>query len=189
MTEKLTRLIMDMFASNADTDPGRMATFKVYTSIGKQWTRHGRVSDSTIDNCGIKECAITASSLDMNMKRITNVQDPVADQDAVTRQYLQIFTKQDITYLYKSEPVDLKNALVGSYQIKVHAMDHDGPAALICISKATAASLPQVQYINQCPGIIGPFYTSLRVEWGPNDSIKIRKTGHRHDGPYLIQIS
>jgi hypothetical protein len=141
---------------------------------------------------------IINSTLDMNMKTITGVQDPVEPQDAATRFYVdttvqkvedefQSFFSGIVVSLIGVDFAEIGHIKPGSYVVTVTPY-HDGfPTATFSISKASEYSVGHVMRITAQAGIYTP--ESLELMWPQGGVLKMRKNGPGYDGDYLVDLN
>lgn len=141
-----------------------------------------------ITNSTITMSNITTSMLDMNMENINNVKDPITDQDAATKKYIDdiISSGTTVTSLTGTTGSLAFNITKGTYIVKVSNQVLNGPSALFQITKNEAAGASQIQRTCATPGDSSD--TTLLVDWEPSLGIYVRKTSDLYDGDYVVQI-
>ncbi len=155
--------------------------------------RSGRMSRMLITNS-----AINSTALDMNLRPITSVQNPVHPQDAATRWYVDTvidnfsstlenpYSGYKVT-LQDTDPTDIANLRIGSYFITVTPLKDGYPTASFGISKN---SIYSEGHITKITGVSGPYTTEqLELLWPPGNVLQLRKTGPGFDGDYIVDLN
>lgn len=147
----------------------------------------GQVQNVNITSCSIGNCKITTSSLDMNMDNITNVKDPINNQDAATKKYvdnLEIVLKS--VNLNQTSFTEISTSLKGSYIVTVTNEILNGPSAIFHITKNESTRNAHIVRTVAVPG--NNTSTFLELSWPINSSILLRKTGSQYNGSYKVKI-
>lgn len=148
---------------------------------------NGFIDGGQIQNVLINNCDITTSSLDMNMENITNVKDPINDQDAATKKYID---NLDITIgeieLESTNNTNISSKLMGSYVVKIENLIPNGPSGIFNITKSNTNFYGQCNRLTASPGYMTN--NTLIVSWPPNSGILLRKTQSSYDGEYKVKI-
>lgn len=156
---------------------------------GNAFIDKGVVKNALLTNNTISNSAITTSSIDMNSQNITSVKDPILDQDAATKKYVDekvslfgvgIFT------LSGTLKVQISNYTSGSYTIMVNSITLNGPSATFHVTKNSSIYNAQCNRISASPG--NGSHITLFVTWPINDGIYLHKNGQLFDGSYGIKI-
>lgn len=148
------------------------------------------ITNGQITNTKVQSSQITASSLDMNGANITSVADPVQDQDAATKFYVdqrassagQIYT---ITLTGSSFTSIAYLSVPGAYFITVGGGPSGSAVAVFTVAKSSAGFAAQVFRIGSQNASTGE---DLQLQWPPNSPVVIRKNGTAHDGTYQVKI-
>lgn len=146
------------------------------------------LSDSFIKTSQITQSAITQSTLDMNMNNITSVRDPVDQQDAATKEYVDnqvssIVQTQNIT-LTGQAFAEVINLSHGAYKLMVHSTFEGGPIGEFTCMKISGSSVGIVN----AEALKTPTGEQLIVTWPANSAILMRKSGDNFDGIYRVRI-
>ena len=142
-----------------------------------------------ITNIDIHDSAITKSTLDMNMERITSVHDPVEMQDAVTMKWANeqlklAFTTYGVT-LTGTDPVVLDDLPMGSYTVTIFPSEIGAPTAMYMIAKTD----PSRKGFTNRLGMVSEGDTLIHVEWVEYSPVTLRKSDSRWDGTYRVKVS
>lgn len=144
------------------------------------------VSNTTISASSLQACTINMLSPIGNYTPITNVQDPVNNQDAATKFYVdRIGTVFNIS-LTNTDNATLSTNIKGSYMITISNNVLNGPSAIFNITKIESYKNPHIVRMTASPG--HSTNTFLEISWPPNSSILLRKTNQYFDGSYLVKL-
>ncbi len=154
---------------------------------GNAYIDGGQIQHIIVTNASIGNCNITTSTLDMNLQNITNVNDPVNNQDAATKKYVDNLdiSITNINLTGTSTSV-ISSSLKGSFIIKVENLVLNGPSGVFNVTKSEALRDGHCNRISASPGYNTNI--TLRVSWPPNSGILLFKTGNDFDGSYKIKI-
>lgn len=164
-----------------------MSFFEGNAYIHEGQFQFGNVTQSTVSNS-----AIITSSLDMmdsagNLQFITNVKNPVLNQDAATKLYvdnlgISIF---DVTLLNTTGTL-ISSALSGSYIVLVKNLELNGPSAIFNITKNEAINSAQSVRVVSAPGT--NTNVALYLQWDPNNPLYLYKNSTQFDGSYRVKM-
>ena len=162
---------------------------------------NGYFEDSVFTDATIGNSHITTSTLDMNVKNITNVADPIQELDAVNKRWALanlissatsgnlgngLMSSYSVT-LTGTGQVLVDNSLTsGMYYIKVTSTVQGGPTAGFQIVNPDLTNYnSQITRTTSAPG--GGSVTSLMMYWD-NTGLYLNKTGLPYDGEYIVGI-
>lgn len=144
------------------------------------------ISNTLITSGNIHACTIDMLSTSGTFTPITNVQDPVNNQDAATKFYVdRLGTVFNISLTNTDNSIVSTNSK-GSFMITISNQVLNGPSAIFNISKSESFKHPHIVRISASPG--HSTNTFLEISWPPNSNILLRKTNHHFDGSYLIKM-
>jgi hypothetical protein len=154
---------------------------------GNAYIDGGQIQNVNVTLSSIGNCAITTSSLDMNMKNITNVKDPINPQDAATKKYVDDLdiVISNVTLIGTSGNL-VSNYQKGSYIITIKNDILGGPSGVFHVTKNEAHKLPHIARTVATPG--ESTNITLMISWPPNSGIMLRKTGSSFDGNYRVKV-
>ena len=147
----------------------------------------GQVQNVNITSCSIGNCQITTSSLDINMQNITSVKDPINNQDAATKKYVD-----DLEIILRSVTLtgtsftEISTNVKGSYIVTISNEILNGPTAIFHITKSETTRNAHIVRTVAAPGNNTSVF--LEISWPINSSILLRKTGNQFDGSYKVKI-
>jgi hypothetical protein len=154
---------------------------------GNAYIDGGQLQNAIVANTSIGNCSITTSSLDMNLQNITNVKDPINNQDAATKKYVDdLGIVISILSLSGTTNTTVSSSLKGSFVIKVENLILNGPSGVFNVVKSEAFRDGHCNRIAASPGYNTD--TTLRISWPANSGILLRKTGSGFDGSYKVKI-
>ncbi len=146
----------------------------------------------------IKNSSIHSTALDMNLRPITSVKNPIHPQDAATRWYVD--SKIDefsntlenpysgyLVTLSGTEPTDITNLRTGSYMVTVTPQKDGYPTALFAISKGSVYSEGHIFKVTGVSGEYTP--EQLELIWPPGNVLQLKKTGPGFDGEYIVDMN
>ncbi len=144
-------------------------------------------SNAILDGGEVKNASITLSSLDMNYQKITSVDDPIDDYDAVNKRYISntLGIKLLTISLSGTIATQILNDTYGSFHVIVKSSVNN-PTATFLISKSIEADNGNIQRISNAKGNIAN--ERLEIVWPPNSGVSLYKTGINHDGNYNVKI-
>ena len=143
-------------------------------------------SNSYIDGGTITNVDITSSTLDMDLNRITSVQDPIDPQDAVTKKYIDDKLNEANITLTQTNYTLISTLLKGAYMLTINAIIEDGPVATFHIAKSKNTKQAHIVRLTSAPG--DSSLEQLEVRWLPSTGIELHKTGLNYDGLYTVKI-
>lgn len=147
----------------------------------------GQVQNVNITSCSIGNSIITTSSLDMNMENITSVKDPINNQDAATKKYvdnLEIILRNFT--LIGTSTTEISTNQKGSFVVTVSNQILNGPTAIFHVTKSEAVRNAHIVRTAASPGYMSNVF--LEILWPPNSSLLLKKTGNQFDGTYKVKI-
>jgi hypothetical protein len=147
----------------------------------------GQVQNIVVTTSSIGNCNITTSSLDMNLGNITNVANPINQQDAATKKYVDNLdiVISNVT-LSGSLTTIISNYIKGSYIITISNSVLNGPSGIFHVTKSEASQKAHVLRTVATPGLATNVF--LDVTWPVNSGILLRKTGNNYDGNYRVKV-
>ena len=142
---------------------------------------------SSIGNSNISTSAIYMLSSIGNYQNITNVKDPINQQDAATKQYVDNLgiIINDITLIGTSGTL-ISDKLKGSYSIHISNTVLNGPSGIFYLTKSEMDREAGKFRMIAAPGY--STNTFLDIYWPINSGIYLHKTDSNYDGSYNIKI-
>lgn len=145
------------------------------------------ISNNIITTSQIRTCTIDMLSTSGNYQNIINVKNPILNQDAATKSYVDALgiTIQNYT-LSNTLGSLISTDLSGSFVITVKNLVLNGPSAVFNITKNEQNICGQVVRTSAAPGT-GTRIT-LNINWPNNSGIFLFKNGPQFDGSYKVKI-
>lgn len=142
---------------------------------------------STIGNCNISKSSIDMLSGTGALQNITNVKDPINQQDAATKKYVDdldivisnitLSGTNDTTISYNNK---------GSYVITISNLILNGPSGIFHVTKNESSNNAHIVRTVASPGNNSSVF--LEINWPPGSGILLKKTGNNYDGAYRVKI-
>lgn len=149
---------------------------------GNAYIDGGNITTTTIGNC-----SISTSSLDMNNQNITSVKDPIQQQDAATKQYVDdLGIRFNNIILTGTTENEIFSYQKGSFIITITNIVIDGPSAIFNLTKNRQNSQSHIVRTVAAPGYGSN--TLLQISWPPNSGIILSKTDNNYNGEYRLKI-
>ncbi|NBU34026.1 hypothetical protein EB118_06355 [bacterium] len=144
------------------------------------------VSNSAVNTSAISGCTIDMLSTSGNLTNIVNVKDPIQPQDAATKKYIDTLGTTQTINLSNTNSSVISNNVKGSFVVTVTNLVLNGPCGIFNISKSEGFQQPHIVRTSGAPGYNTNVF--LSVNWPPNSSISLNKTGAEYDGSYFVKI-
>lgn len=149
---------------------------------------------STVQQVYMSEASIVNSTLDMNMRNITSVSDPVRPQDAATKNFVETQLQKVsaeienqfspfVVSLVGSDWVQVATLRPGSFVVTISGTQDGAPTATYSMSKSSITSFPQVMRVTSVPSRVTR--EQLELKWDQQGRLLLRKTGSGYDGDYI----
>lgn len=145
------------------------------------------ISNNIITTSQISTCTIDMLSTSGNYQNITNVKNPILNQDAATKSYVDALGISIQNYTLTNTLGSLISTdLSGSFVITVKNLIFNGPSAIFNITKNEQGICGNVVRTAAAPGT-GTSIT-LDISWPSNSGIILFKNGAQYDGSYKVKI-
>jgi hypothetical protein len=145
------------------------------------------ITTSTIGNCNISTSSLDMLSISGSLQNITNVKDPINQQDAATKKYVDdlgiVITEITLTL---TDTTIISNNNKGSYIITISNLISNGPSAIFHVTKNESTNQAHVVRTAAAPGNNSSIF--LEISWPPGSGILLNKTGNNYDGSYRVKI-
>lgn len=150
------------------------------------------IVNSSIGSSLITNCVITSSSIDMlsilgSYQNITSVKDPINQQDASTKNYVDnlgiIISNITLTSITNTL---ISNNNSGSFMIMISNNILNGPSATFHVTKNNQSLCGQSVRQVLCPG--ADSLTTLDIIWPPYSGIMLFKSDENYNGSYKVKI-
>jgi hypothetical protein len=157
----------------------------------KMFSGNAKLYDSCIVNTNINLSMIYDSSIDMNNRKITNVETPIEPLDAANKDYVDnsvhnLGINKIIVTLTDTDWTQISTQSNGVFQILVTSVVNFGPSGLFNISKSHTTKYPHIVRICSSPGDVS--LEQLDLKWNPNEGIFLKKDGLNFNGEYNINL-
>lgn len=145
------------------------------------------VTTSSIGNCNISKSSIDMLSSSGSLQNITNVANPINQQDAATKQYVDNLdiVISNITLINTNTQI-ISNYVKGSYIITISNTVFNGPSGIFHVTKSETTQNAHIVRTVASPGIGTSVF--LNVTWPQNSGILLNKTGSNYDGSYRVKV-
>lgn len=162
-------------------------TLRKFTTKFNAWLDRGRVTRTEIATSTIKNSAISHTTLSMTNQRITDVADPINDQDAVTKKTLTQTVNRNEVILNGTTPTLISGSLTGAFSVLVSCTSSEGPCAAFTIAKGNEMTVAVGQVSSSQHGIEEK--TALILDWPSHSGLTLRKTStFRYNTSFLVKI-
>lgn len=163
-----------------------------YFFQGNIFAENSLIINSSVGNSLISSCNLTSSSIDMlssigNYQNITSVKDPINQQDASTKNYVDnlgiIISNVTLTSITGTL---ISNNNTGSFMVMVSNNVLNGPSATFHITKNSASLCGHIVRQTLSPGI--NTFTTLDIIWPPHSGFILFKSDESYNGSYKVKI-
>jgi hypothetical protein len=147
------------------------------------------IDGGKVQNSSVLFADIQNSTVDMDMKNITSVADPVEPQDAATKQYVDdLGVRISNVTLIDDNYTPISTFQKGSFVITVTNLVDFAPTATFYVSKSHQTRHAHIVRHTCAPGIENGTVVVLEIKWEPNQGLALRKTSSPFNGLYQIKI-
>lgn len=137
-------------------------------------------SDRTIKSYGY----IFNTKIDMNNKPLINLPSPEGENDAINNKKLSnIINVFNIDL--KDQPIEISDALFGSFFITINGLLEYQPNSSFFISKSNSK---KNSYPSKISCSKGEPNTYITIEWKANRGIYVLKNTNQYNGIYIVKI-
>ena len=145
------------------------------------------ITTSTIGNSNISKCTLDMRSAGGVLQNITSVADPILQQDAATKQYVDDLdiVISNVT-LTGTNTITISNYVKGSYVITISNLVLNGPSGIFHVTKSESSQKAHVVRTVAAPGYSTNVF--LNITWPQNSGILLNKTGSNYNGSYRVKV-
>jgi hypothetical protein len=145
------------------------------------------ITSSTIGNSNISKSSIDMLSNTGILQNITNVANPIAQQDAATKKYVDDLdiTISNVT-LTNTNTTTISNYVKGSYIITISNLVFNGPSGVFHVTKSESSQQAHIVRTVASPGYGTNVF--LTITWPQNSGILLNKTGSNYNGSYRVKV-
>jgi hypothetical protein len=145
------------------------------------------VTNSTVANSSIVTSSVNMMGLNGVEQNITNVANPINNQDAATKRYVD---NLDIVIsninLLNTNTTVISNYVKGSYIITISNSVLNGPSGIFHVTKSESAQQAHIVRTVASPGYNSNVF--LNITWPLNSGILLNKTGNSYNGSYRVKV-
>lgn len=152
----------------------------------------GQVQNILVTNSSVANSNIVTSSLNMMglnsiEQNITNVANPINNQDAATKKYVDNLdiVISNVTLLNTNTTI-ISNYVKGSYVITISNSVLNGPSGIFHVTKSESSQQAHIVRTVATPGYNTSVF--LNVTWPLNSGILLSKTGNNYNGSYRVKV-